>query len=236
VFERYTEEARRVIFFARYEAATLASSSIEAEHILLGLLREGRGVVGKVFQLSQLTYPAVRKEIELRVAPSEPMSTAVDIPLSAAARSVLQHAAEEADRLHAEHIGREHLLLGLLREPNSLPASVLASNLRLEDVREEVPLLARVGGVAHRVEAFENLARFLAAVEERGGRPHVLSFRGTGVRVEVSGPEQRWAVTFFVNGGVAVETFVAVGGVQDETALPGLLDALGPPRPGPGVR
>jgi ATP-dependent Clp protease ATP-binding subunit ClpA len=231
VFERYTEEARRVIFFARYEASVLASSSIEAEHLLLGLLREARGVAGKVFHLRQLTYEAIRKEIELRVAPGEPMSTAVDIPLSAPARSVLQHAAEEANRLHAEHIGTEHLLLGLLREPGSLPASVLASNLRLEDVREEVRLLARAGGVAHRVEAFENLATFLAAVEARGGRHHVVSFREAGVRVEVSGPEQRWAVTFFVNGGVTVETFAPVGGVQDETGLPGLLDALGPPRP-----
>lgn len=232
MFERYTEAAQRVIFFARYEASMLASSSIEAEHLLLGLLREGRGVVGKVFHLSQLTYEAIRKEIELRVAPGEPISTAVDIPLSTPARRVLQHAAEEANRLHAEHIGTEHLLLGLLREPDSLPASVLVSNLRLEDVREEVRLLARAGGVARRVEAFENLASFLAAVEERGGRHHLLSFRGTGVRVEVSGPEQRWAVTFFVNGGVAVETFAAVGGVQDETALAGLLDALGPPRAG----
>lgn len=231
MFERYTEEARRVIFFARYEASTLASSSIEAEHLLLGLLREAHGVVGKVFHLRQLTYEAVRKEIELRVAPGEPMSTAVDIPLSAPARSVLQHAAEEANRLHAEHIGTEHLLLGLLREPGSLPASVLASNLRLEDLREEVRLLARVGGVAHRAEAFENLAGFVAAVEARGGRHHVTSFRDTSVRVEVSGAAQRWAVTFFINGGVTVETFAAVGSVQDETALPGLLDALGPPRP-----
>jgi ATP-dependent Clp protease ATP-binding subunit ClpA len=230
MFERYTDEARRVIFFARYEASVLASSSIEAEHLLLGLMREGRGFVGKVFHLRQLTYEAIRKEIELRVAPGEPMSTAVDIPLSAPARSVLQHAAEEADRLHAEHIGTEHLLLGLLREPGSLPATVLAANLRLDDVREEVRLVAHVGGVARRVEAFENLATFLAAVEARGGRPHVLGFRGTGVRVEVSGPAQRWAVTFFLNGGIAVETFAGVGSVQDETALAGLLDALGPPR------
>ena len=42
MFERYTEKARRVIFFARYEASMFGSSYIETEHVLLGLLREDR--------------------------------------------------------------------------------------------------------------------------------------------------------------------------------------------------
>ena len=41
MFERYTERARRVLFFARYEATQLGSTSIETEHLLLGLIREG---------------------------------------------------------------------------------------------------------------------------------------------------------------------------------------------------
>ena len=43
MFERYTERARRVLFFARYEASQLGSISIETEHLLLGLIREGKG-------------------------------------------------------------------------------------------------------------------------------------------------------------------------------------------------
>jgi hypothetical protein len=45
MFERYTERARRVLFFVRYEASQLGSVSIETEHVLLGLLRESKGVI-----------------------------------------------------------------------------------------------------------------------------------------------------------------------------------------------
>lgn len=233
MFERYTEGARRVIFFARHEAAALASSSIEAEHILLGLLREGRGVASKVFSLSQLTYEALRREIESRVAPGEPMPTSVDIPLSMDAKRVLQHAAEEADQLGAVHIGTEHLLLGLLREPACLPESVLAANdLRIDDVRAEVRLLAQAGGSAGGPrEAFDKLAAFLAALHDRGARYQVSSFQRDGVRVEVAVPTERWVATFFANGHVAVEVFAAAGGVMEEAALARLLEQLGPPRP-----
>jgi len=68
MFERYTDRARQVVFFARYDASTLASSSIDTEHLLLGLLREGAGVAGKIFKRRKLTYEVVRREIEARGA------------------------------------------------------------------------------------------------------------------------------------------------------------------------
>ena len=46
MFERYTEKARRVIFFARYEASQFGSPYIETEHLLLGLLREDKACMG----------------------------------------------------------------------------------------------------------------------------------------------------------------------------------------------
>ena len=49
MFERYTERARRVLFFARYEASQLGSISIETEHLLLGLIREGKGLTSRLF-------------------------------------------------------------------------------------------------------------------------------------------------------------------------------------------
>ena len=54
MFERYTERARRVLFFARYEASQLGSISIETEHLLLGLLREGKGLTARIFARAQL--------------------------------------------------------------------------------------------------------------------------------------------------------------------------------------
>src|SRR5467141_583000 len=64
VFERYTERARRVIFFARYEASQLGSNSIETEHLLLGLIREGKGLTSRIFSKSHLSMETIRKEIE----------------------------------------------------------------------------------------------------------------------------------------------------------------------------
>lgn len=52
MFERYTERARRVLFFARYEASHYGGTAIETEHLLLGLIREGKGLTSRVFARS----------------------------------------------------------------------------------------------------------------------------------------------------------------------------------------
>ena len=112
MFERYTERARRVLFFARYEASQLGSISIETEHLLLGLIREGKGLTSRIFARSHLSLESIRKEIEGRTVFREKVSTSVEIPFSAETKRVLQFAAEEADRLLHNYIGTEHLLLG----------------------------------------------------------------------------------------------------------------------------
>jgi ATP-dependent Clp protease ATP-binding subunit ClpC len=66
MFERYTERARRVLFFARYEATQLGSTSIETEHLLLGLIREGKGLTSRIFARSHLSLESIRKDIEGR--------------------------------------------------------------------------------------------------------------------------------------------------------------------------
>ena len=120
MFERYTERARRVLFFARYEASQLGSISIETEHLLLGLIREGKGLTSRIFARSRLSLENIRKEIEGRTVFREKVSTSVEIPFSAETKRVLQFAAEEADRLLHNYIGTEHLLLGILREERSV--------------------------------------------------------------------------------------------------------------------
>jgi ATP-dependent Clp protease ATP-binding subunit ClpA len=122
MFERYTEKARRTIFFARYEASHYGSSNIETEHVLLGLLREDRNIVRL---LPQVDADAIRKQIEDRTLVQPSISTAVDLPISNENKRVLGYAAEEADRLNNKHIGTEHLLLGLLREKSCFAARLL---------------------------------------------------------------------------------------------------------------
>ncbi len=138
MFERYTEKARRVIFFARYEASQFGSPCIETEHLLLGLLREDKALTNR-FLRSSASVESIRKQIETHTTMREKVSTSVDLPLSHECKRVLAYGAEEAERLNHKHIGTEHLLLGLLREEKSLAADILNERgLRLSQVREEI--------------------------------------------------------------------------------------------------
>src|SRR2546429_738147 len=143
VFERYTEKARRVIFFARYEASQYGSPYIETEHLLLGLMREDKALANR-FLRQQGSIESIRKEIEARITIRERISTSVEVPLSAECKRILNMAAEEAERLGHKHVGTEHLLLGILREEKCFGAEILMERgLRLSTLREE---LARTSG------------------------------------------------------------------------------------------
>jgi ATP-dependent Clp protease ATP-binding subunit ClpC len=161
MFERYTERARRVLFFARYEASQLGSVSIETEHLLLGLIREGKGLTSRIFARSHLSLENIRKEIEGRTVFREKVSTSVEIPFSAETKRVLGCAAEEADRLLHNYIGTEHLLLGILREERSVAASILMEKgMRLHTVREDIVQLLNEKTTLTRVKETPLLAEF----------------------------------------------------------------------------
>ncbi|HEY6122751.1 MAG TPA: ATP-dependent Clp protease ATP-binding subunit [Pyrinomonadaceae bacterium] len=148
MFERYTEKARRVIFFARYEASQFGAPAIEPEHLLLGLMREDKTLTGRFFPRAQVSIESIRKEIEGRTLLREKISTSVELPLAPETKRVLAYAHEESDRLQHRHIGTEHLLLGLLREERSMAAEILYERgLRLNAVRDEI---ARQSGVDSR--------------------------------------------------------------------------------------
>lgn len=145
MFERYTEKARRTICFARYEALRMGAPAIDAEHLLLGLLREEASVLNRL-PSAHVSLPSVRRQVEQHT-PFHHMGApvAVEIPLSVEARRVLRRAAEEAGALSQSTVKPEHLLLGLLREEGSLCAQVLwESGVEYAAVRKE--LEADVGG------------------------------------------------------------------------------------------
>lgn len=138
MFERYTQRARRVIFFARYEAAQFGSTTIETEHLLLGLIREDKNLTGR-FIRNMSSIESMRSEIEGRTTIREKVSTSMDLPLSNECKRILAYAAEEAERLNHRHIGTEHLLLGILREEKCLAAEILQEwGLHLNTIREEL--------------------------------------------------------------------------------------------------
>ncbi|MEO8256966.1 MAG: Clp protease N-terminal domain-containing protein [Acidobacteriota bacterium] len=157
MFERYTEQARRVLFFARYESSQLGHLSIGPEHLLLGLLRENArdktGIASRICERHQISLEDLGREIQRRFPYLETVPTQVEIPFGTDTRRLLDRAAEEADRLQHAHIGAEHLLLGLLRDEGSIGAVALISRgLQLALVRQEVAQLqqesARFGTIA----------------------------------------------------------------------------------------
>ncbi len=168
MFERYTEKARRVIFFARYEASQYGSPFIETEHLLLGLLREDRALA-KQFLGKVDSEPGIRAEIERHIRPRERISTSVQVPLTAESKKILNFAAEEAERLGHRHVGTEHLLLGMLRVEGSLAAQILqARGLRLAETREQLPKGAGPGSVKtqpRNIAALSTLEDFLSGLK-----------------------------------------------------------------------
>ena len=142
MFERYTEQARRVLFFARYEASQLGSTAIHSEHLLLGLLRERKGISEQIFEMAGLDSLAVHFEIGHEAADRPRIATSVEIPIAPDAKAALERAAAEADGLRHLHIGAEHLLLGLLHQPESAAGGILTrAGLRLPAVRKSVVTL-----------------------------------------------------------------------------------------------
>ena len=160
MFERYTEKARRVIFFARYEASQFGSPYIETEHLLLGLIREDKALANR-FLRSHGAVDSIRKQIEAHTTVREKVSTSVDLPLSHECKRVLAYAAEEAERLSHKHIGTEHLLLGLLREEKCFAAEILHERgLRLSTIREELARVQSEKVLSNRPKETSILAEF----------------------------------------------------------------------------
>src|ERR1700681_1155226 len=91
MFERYTEKAGRVIFFARYEASQIGSPCIETEHLLLGISREDKKLANR-FLRSYASVASIRKQVEAHVTVREKTSTSIDLPLSNESKRVLAYA------------------------------------------------------------------------------------------------------------------------------------------------
>lgn len=144
MFERFTERARRVLFFARLEASEFGSLSIEPEHVLLGLIREGRGLTTRLLTRSGVPVHVIKQEVQNRLLFKEKVSTSVEIPFSEPAKRIVEYAVEESDRLHDRHVATEHLLLGILREERSAVATILREKgVRLDDIRDEIAALRK---------------------------------------------------------------------------------------------
>src|SRR5687767_15248196 len=185
MFERYTEKARRVIFFARYEASQFGAPAIEPEHLLLGLMREDKTLTSRFLARAQASLEAIRKEVEGRAPLREKISTSVELPLAPETKRVLAFAHEESDRLQHRHIGTEHLLLGLLREERSMAAEILYERgLRLNAVREEVARATGADPRAMQKKETPHLAEFSRDLTEDAANDKLDPLIGRDAEIE----------------------------------------------------
>jgi ATP-dependent Clp protease ATP-binding subunit ClpA len=159
MFERFTEEARAVVLLAQDEATALEADRIGAEHLLLGLAAE-RGAAARVLEPLGLGYAALRAELEQSGGGLDAdalASIGIDLdevrrrveesfgpgalgghrkgrrPFSPEAKKALELSVREAIGLGDRHIGSEHILLGVVRDPGEPVAGVL----RRHDQRPE---------------------------------------------------------------------------------------------------
>jgi ATP-dependent Clp protease ATP-binding subunit ClpC len=136
VFERFTDRARRVIVLAQEEARRLDHNYIGTEHLLLGLSHEAEGVGARTLESLGVSLDAVRNQVE-EIVGRGGASVPGDIPFTPRAKKVLELSLREAQRLGHNHIGTEHILLGLLREGDGVAAQVLVNlGAGLERVRD----------------------------------------------------------------------------------------------------
>jgi ATP-dependent Clp protease ATP-binding subunit ClpC len=129
VFERFTERARRVVVLAQEQTLKLGHSQIGSEHLLLGMLLEPEGLAGRALVSIGVDADAVRAQI-VAISGSGPESAGGrQVPFLPEAKKTLEGALREALNLGHDYIGTEHLLLGLVREPDGLAMRLLVRRL-----------------------------------------------------------------------------------------------------------
>ncbi len=138
MWQRFTERARRVVFFAQDEANRLGENYVSTEHLLLGLVRETDSVAARILEKMGVSLSRIRAEVLRRVSRGDGR-VGQEMQLTPRAKRVIDLAYDEARQLNNNYIGTEHLLLGLIREGDGEAAQVLARlGVDLERTRREV--------------------------------------------------------------------------------------------------
>ena len=127
MFERFTDKGRKIIILAREEAERHQNDYLGTEHLVLAILRESDGIALMIIKKMGLSSEQIRLEIERNLPGGGTTMTFGEIPFSPRVKKVIEYAVEEARLLGHNHIGSEHLLLGLLREEEGIGGKILRS-------------------------------------------------------------------------------------------------------------
>ena len=137
MFERFSEQARRVLFFARAEVSDWGSPQVEPAHLLLGIIREGKGAAYELlFDSSHVDARTLVRDVQGQLEKRPRFATSIEIPFSSSTKEVLTATVAEAERLHDREIGTEHLLLGILCSDSAASAALASHGVTLELARQ----------------------------------------------------------------------------------------------------
>jgi hypothetical protein len=138
MFERFTEQSRRVVVLAQEEARMLNHNYIGTEHLLLGLLHEGRGSAARALEAVDVTLPAVRDQVTAIIGPGQAQPSG-HIPFTPRAKKSLELSLREALQLGDGYISTGHLLLGLIHQSDNVAVKILGNlGADLKDLRARV--------------------------------------------------------------------------------------------------
>ena len=144
MFERFSDAARLAMFAARLEVTEAASDAIEPAHLLLGLLEAKGGVAEALAEAAGLRVADIRPR--LLAAALTPLPPGIEVPFASASKAALEAAVAEADAMASAEITTGHLLLGLMRDENSVISLLLhEAGLELNALRAAVQARAAEG-------------------------------------------------------------------------------------------
>ena len=138
--EKYTKKAFDVLQRAKEAAAKLGNEYIGTEHILLGLTLVQQSVAAKALEGQNVTYHQVMERIcEMQ---GEKQKFYLPLDMTPRAKRVVERSKQEAVRLGANYVGTEHILLALLREPDTLAITLLEDlGVDIQTLYEDIMLL-----------------------------------------------------------------------------------------------
>lgn len=166
---RFTQRAQTALRLAQECSAELGHGYVGSEHLLLGLIREGRGVAAKVLSAAGLEPETLKAAVARMVgvgAPGSPPSQG----LTPRCKKIIELSLTEAARLGHHYVGTEHLLLGILREGDGVAIRVLSA-AGVEPRRLHADVTAAMGGEAA-PSPYRNTGR--AREREYGGETKLL--------------------------------------------------------------
>ena len=125
MYYKFTARAEKSLELAQDLAMELGHDYIGTEHILYGISSEGTGIGSKVLENQEVNSETIRQEIIEIVGEGEPIDDPDRLGFTPRSKKVIENAFMEARKLGSEYIGTEHILVGILREGDSVAARIL---------------------------------------------------------------------------------------------------------------